>query len=211
MRHHGDSLLKTATFEVLSEFFGKEIDFPLMKMISFAVSNAFYEQILLYYELENLRPQLSILHSKALTVQRGDVLEAYMSAIALDVSRMTGYAEVRNWLHKMIQLRFQKLLSACGRQVTPSTLGKSNGDAHRFLSHTNLLEFRQSIFDNLRKATAQIEWTATPTLAQLHEFWLKVKSHFDGICEKTLPSQKAEILLIHYYRVMFRLYLFLTL
>ena len=205
MRHHGDSLLRTATFEVLSELFGKEIDFPLMKMLSFAVSNAFYEQILLYYELENLRPQLAILHSKTLTVQRGDVLEAYMSAIALDVSRMTGegYAEIRNWLYKMIQLRFQKLLSACGRQVSSSTMGQNIGDVDRFLSHTNLFEFRQSIFDNMRKATAQIKWTATPTLAQLHEFWLKVKSYLDGIREKTLPSKKAEILLIHYYRVIF--------
>ena len=87
MRHYGDSLLRTVTFDVLSELFGNENDSTVMKIIPWAVSNAFYEQILLHYGLGNLRSQLPLVDSRGLTVKRGDILEAYMAGIAMDVSR----------------------------------------------------------------------------------------------------------------------------
>jgi len=76
MRHYGDSILRTVTYDVLAELFGHENDFIMMKAIPWAVSNAFYEQIVLHYGLENLSPQLSLNDSKGLTAKRGDVLKA---------------------------------------------------------------------------------------------------------------------------------------
>jgi hypothetical protein len=110
--HYGDLLLKSMTFDVLSELFGKQ-NFKVVKNITpFAISNAFYEQIYLHYGLEKLSPSFTDGDSDKISLgqthRRGDILEGYMAAIEKDISRSgQGYQEVRDWLSKVMALRLQ--------------------------------------------------------------------------------------------------------
>jgi hypothetical protein len=110
--HYGDSLLKAMTFDVLSELLGKE-NFKIISNITpFAISNAFYEQIVLHYGLERLTPydRSYAKPSRGTTHARGDLLEAYMAAIEKDISREgQGYREVRDWLFRVLALRLRRL------------------------------------------------------------------------------------------------------
>jgi hypothetical protein len=111
MPHYGDALLKAITFDVLSEILGKD-DFKTISNITpLAISNAFYEQIVLHYGLEKLTLCNKPAHAKpswARTHWRGDLLEAYMAAIEKDFSREgQGYREVREWLFKVLALRLR--------------------------------------------------------------------------------------------------------
>src|ERR1700737_2705626 len=111
MRHYGDSLLKPMTISILAELFGGD-DMKTINAISiFAISNAFYEQLLLHHDLDRLCiPHEKLLTSLNRTHERGDVLESYMAAIEMDVSRAgEGYHEVREWLAKVIALRLRKV------------------------------------------------------------------------------------------------------
>jgi hypothetical protein len=206
MRLYGDSFLRTITFEVLSELFGNENDSAVMKVIPWAVSNVFYEQILLHYGLGYLRVQLPLVESKGLTVKRGDTLEAYMAGIAMDVSRVgEGYGEIRDWMYKIMRLRLRNLGS--GRsQVSPLTPENSSiaVDPYSLRSRQPdvLFKLRQSIFDNMKEAVRQVQWTTTiPTVAQLLDFWSRVKIYLDDLCAMVVPWEEAQILLVHYYRV----------
>jgi hypothetical protein len=108
MPQYGDALLKAMTLDVLEELFGKNPDvsrniFPL------AISNAFYEQIVLHYQLD-LEDESAANNSKGTTHRRGDLLEAYMAAIEKDISRDgEGYREVREWLFRVLALRLRRL------------------------------------------------------------------------------------------------------
>jgi hypothetical protein len=174
-----------------------------------AVSNAFYEQILLHYGLENFRPQLSQRDSRTLTVKRGDVLEAYVAGIAMDVSRSSGegYQELREWFSRVLRLRLRKV-SSNGVPGLPLTIEQNNKAADVNLINVDqnnsvnaLLKLRQSIFQDMKEAVGQIEWrTPTPTTTQLFNFWSRVKRSLDSLCTaaQSSESQKA---LMHYYRV----------
>lgn len=191
MRHHGDSLLRTVTFEILSELMGNENDSDVMKMMPWAVSNVFYEQIFLHYDFQQLRPGLPLAESKGLTEKRGDVLEAYMAGIAMDISRGggEGYQEIRDWLYNIMRLRLNKVA------------GGSQADISTRHPESPLLELRRSVFDSMKQVVKQVQWkTATRTSAQL-DFWSRVRTYLNSLCTKVLPSQEAQVLLLHYYRV----------
>ena len=205
MRHYGDSLLRTVTFGVLLELFGDENDSIVTKIIPWAVSNAFYEQIILHYGLENLRPHLPIADSKSLTQKRGDILEAYMAGILMDVSRgVDGYEEIRDWFYNIMRLRLKKLGSSPSQvsALTPETGGIAvDPYSLRAKDPTVLSELRQSIFDNMKKIVGQVQWTsATPSAAQLLDFWSRVKTYLDGL--RVVSSEESQMLLVHYYRVL---------
>jgi hypothetical protein len=100
------------TFDVLSELLGKENFKTISNIIPFAISNAFYEQIVLHYGLEKLAPydRSSAKPSRGTTHARGDLLEAYMATIEKDVSREgLGYREVRDWLFRVLAIRLRRL------------------------------------------------------------------------------------------------------
>jgi hypothetical protein len=112
MPHYGDALLKAITFDVLSELLGKENFKAISNITPLAISNAFYEQIVLHYGLEKLTPRIDLTpakKSREITHMR-DLLEAYMAAIEKDFSRDgQGYKEVREWLFKVLALRLRRL------------------------------------------------------------------------------------------------------
>ena len=89
MRHYGDSVLRAMTFDIHTELIGKDNVITIVNTRSFTVSNAFYERLLLHYNLEKLCIHLQnfLGDSKSLTRKRGDVLEAYIVAIEMDISR----------------------------------------------------------------------------------------------------------------------------
>jgi len=206
MRHYGDSLLKTITYDVFAELFGNETDSFINKAMPWAVSNAFYEQIVLHYGLENLKPHLPLRDSRGLTVKRGDVLEAYMAGIVMDVTREVGegYREIRAWFYKMIRLRLRKV---CSRSLLglPGSLDEvcrnspiTNGPA----VNSQLSELRLSVFASMKEMMGQVQWSKpAPTVAQLMDFWSRVKCYLDGLCAELLPSDEAQIVVLHYYRV----------
>jgi hypothetical protein len=72
--------------------------------ISWQLSNSFYEQVYLFYNLSIFEAiQIS-------THGRGDILEAYMAAIVEDSSRVDcGYYEVRHWLFQILALRLRRV------------------------------------------------------------------------------------------------------
>ena len=116
MSRYGDALLKAMTFDVLSELFGKDNFKVITNITPYAISNAFYEQIFLHYDLHKLTPSIGPISyeaksSKGTTHRRGDILEAYMAAIEKDISRNgQGYQEVRDWLLKVLALRLRKVV-----------------------------------------------------------------------------------------------------
>ena len=121
MPHYGDALLKAITFDVLSELLGKDNFKTITNITPLAISNAFYEEVVLHYGLEKLtvcngssfdKP------SRGTTHRREDLLEAYMAAIEKDISREgQGYSEVRDWLFKVLALRLRRLGAQDGTSV----------------------------------------------------------------------------------------------
>jgi hypothetical protein len=203
MRLYGDSLLRTVTYDVLAELFGNENDSMIMKIMNWAVSNAFYEQIVLHYGLDYLRPELPFADSNRLTVKRGDVLEAYMAGIMMDPSREVGegYREVRAWFWKIIRLRLRKESSESSRGLSV-TLGDRNSLTKFCPVHSQLSELRQSVFGSMKEMIGQLEWTTPiPTADEVIDFWSKVKSDLDGLWTKLLPSGGAQIIVLRYYLV----------
>jgi hypothetical protein len=203
MRHYGDSILRTVTYDVLAELFGNENDSVMMKAVPWAVSNAFYEQIVLYYGLEHLRPQLPLHDSRRLRIKRGDVLEAYTAGIVMDVSREIGegYQEIRAWFDKVIRLR---LRNACSGSSLDLSLvqEKWNELPKHPVVHTQLSDLRQSVFDSLKGTIGQVQWTtAIPTVSQLIDFWSRVKSNLDAFCTTVLPCEEPHIIVLLHYRV----------
>jgi len=109
MPQYGDAILKAMTLDALSELFGKESYQVTSNIFPLAISNAFYEQIVLHYGLDLLSPTVQS-DRKAVTHLRGDLLEAYMAAIEKDVSRDgKGYREVRDWLFQILALRLRRV------------------------------------------------------------------------------------------------------
>lgn len=197
MRHHGDSLLRTITFGVLSELFGRENASTVLKTISWAVSNAFYEQLVLHYGLEKLCSQIPVA-SNGLTRMRGDILEVYMAAIDMDVSRDKGggYQEIHDWLLKVMAIRLG-MVSQCHLQGSrPASGGVYMGEPHK------LHEFRRLIFENIKSIMQQSRWTnEAPRVSQLITFWSNVRTYLNMERATILPTEVGKALLIHYYRV----------
>jgi hypothetical protein len=112
MRRYGDSLLRTMTYDIFGELLGRQNNANLFGTMDFAVSNAFYEKILQHYGLEDLNiNQVPVPNrtAKRTTIQRGDVLEAYMAGVETDISRCgDGYREIHTWLYKIMSLRLGK-------------------------------------------------------------------------------------------------------
>ena len=203
MRNYGDSILRTVTYDVLVELFGNENDDIMMKAIPWAVSNAFYEQIVLHYGLEILRPQLQLNDSKGLTVKRGDVLEAYMAGIVMDVSREVGegYREIRAWFYNLIRLRLRNVCSGSSLGLALAQQKWNEVTKHPAV-HTQLSNLRQSVFASLKGMMGQVQWTtATPTTSQIIDFWSRVKSDLDAFCGNVLPSEEPHIIVLLHYRV----------
>lgn len=194
MRHYGDSLLRTITFDVLSELFGRENDSAVLNTMSWAVSNAFYEQLVLHYGLEKLCSQIPV----ASTRIRGDILEVYMAAIDMDVSRGKGggYREIHDWLLKVMAIRLDRVSQRHLQGSHPTSGGVSIGELHE------LHEFRRFIFENIKSIMEQSRWTyKAPTEPQLVTFWATVKTYFNMERATLLPTDAGKALLIHYYRV----------
>jgi hypothetical protein len=121
MRRYGDSLLRAMTFCVLGDLFGSENISTITNVISFAVSNAFYEKLFLHYKLDKLCISYEGIHKspKAVAAKRGDVLESYMAAIEMDFSRSgEGHREVCEWLSKVLTLRLKKVLETHSHSLT---------------------------------------------------------------------------------------------
>jgi hypothetical protein len=162
---------KTVTLDVLSELFGIENDCDVIQTISWAISNALYEQIVLYYGLEHLRSRLLYRESRRLTVKRGDVLEAYMAGIVMDVSQEAGegYQEIRTWFYSLMRLRMKEY---CPRhlkydQIIDFSVNNSLGPASKCLG---------------KETTQGIEWIYPMlTKKQLTSFWLQLKIQLDSI------------------------------
>jgi hypothetical protein len=121
MRRYGDSLLRTMTYDIFGELLGRQSNTNLFGTMDFAVSNAFYEKILQHYNLESLSIDQGSVHNKSakkITIQRGDVLEAYMAGVETDISRCgDGYREIHTWLYKIMALRLGK--GGAGASVPP--------------------------------------------------------------------------------------------
>jgi hypothetical protein len=117
MPQYGDLLLKALTHDVLSELLGAdsaEIQKVITNIFPLAISNAFYEQIVLHYKLDILYCSDDTSTGNGIgggasgTHRRGDLLEAYMSAIEKDMSRQReGYREIRDWLFDVLALRLR--------------------------------------------------------------------------------------------------------
>ena len=112
------------TYDVLSEILGKDNFKAISNIIPLAISNAFYEQIVLHYGLEKLTPWDGSSTGKSswgITHRRGDLLEAYMAAIEKDISRDgQGYREVRDWLFRVLALRLRRLAVEDGTALCSS-------------------------------------------------------------------------------------------
>jgi len=127
MRTYGDSLLRELTIDVLTELAGKDNMTTVVRTLPFAISNAFYEKLLLHYDLEDLCIHLHLLpqshkESKSYTIKRGDVLEAYFAAIEKDISRFgQGSGEIYDWLFKVMALRLKSGLPANAGMPNPKT------------------------------------------------------------------------------------------
>jgi hypothetical protein len=122
MPHYGDALLKAMTFDVLSGLLGYDNFKATSNVMPLAISNAFYEQIVLHYGLDKLTlwdtGSSAEKPSKGITHRRGDLLEAYMAAIEKDISRDgQGYREVRDWLFRVLALRLRRLVVQDGSAV----------------------------------------------------------------------------------------------
>ena len=149
MRRYGDSLLRTMTYDIFGQLLGRQNNANLFGTMDFAVSNAFYEKILQHYNLESLsidQVPASNKSAKKITIQRGDVLEAYMAGVETDISRCgDGYREIHTWLYKIMALRLGK--GGAGVSVPP-------------LSRRPAVSFRDSIdmefegYDEVRKPDA---------------------------------------------------------
>ena len=124
MPHYGDALLKAMTFDVLSELLGKDNFKAVSNVMALAISNAFYEQIVLHYGLDKLflcERSSAANPSKGRTHRRGDLLEAYMAATEKDISREgQGYREIREWLFRVLALRLRRLSVQDGSTVCSS-------------------------------------------------------------------------------------------
>ena len=108
MSKYGDILLKAMTADVLAELLGPSNLKEIGRITPFAVSNAFYEQIVFYYDLDLWPSEIS---TTVLQRKRGDILEAYIAAIEKDVSRAgQGYREAREWLLKVLAFRLRRSL-----------------------------------------------------------------------------------------------------
>ena len=85
MPQYGDAILKAMTLDVLAELFGQENSQIISNIVPFAISNAFYEQIVLHYKLDIFYSSDGIDgNSWNTTHRRGDLLEGYMAAIEKD-------------------------------------------------------------------------------------------------------------------------------
>jgi len=116
---YGDALLKAMTLDILTtELLGVENYQAATNIFPLAISNAFYEQIVLYYRLEKANPLDRGDKGQVRTHARGDLLEAYLAAIQKDVSRNgDGYREVQNWLSKVLALRLPRITAQKGMVV----------------------------------------------------------------------------------------------
>lgn len=227
MRVYGDSLLRTVTYEVLADLFGNHNSFAILQTLSFAVSNAFYDRLISHYCLEKLcsHHERVLKSSKHVTRMRGDVLESYIAAIMMDISRSgEGYCEIKNWLHQILSLRLRPVLQngtyinnqrenpwwlSCrvqpqspGRMMDQSQL-KSVFSARGVTSALQARheEFRRVLFKKMEEIfiqVASLPQTTDPSMFKV--FWTSMKTYLGNFCEVHRGGEYQKVLL-YYYRV----------
>ena len=99
------------TYRSLIELLGDQEIPSILGLVPFAVSNVFYEQLYLHYDLESVsrkHEQSFSGREAAISRKRGDILEAYMAAIQMDTSRGgKGDDEIHRWLRQVLAIRLR--------------------------------------------------------------------------------------------------------
>ena len=233
MRKYGDSLLRTLTYDVLAELLGSRNVTAITNAIPFAVSNAFYERLILHYDLGNLCAQHEkILTShKSVTKKRGDVLESYIAAIEMDISRCgEGHREIRAWLFKVMALRLRTILpghshafakdensmqriwwEACNVQYSPDFAPDSTySETPSFptpvrtnpsAAEVQLHNFRRAVFEKMKEIYCQVSNTIMAPHGAGSKAFWAAMEHYLTSLYADIHHTERSIILVHYYRV----------
>ena len=216
------------TYNVLAELFGTNNIMIISSIIPFAVSNMFYERLIQHYNLEKLCKihEVGLLSSKLIARKRGDVLEAYIAAIEMDISRCGyEYREIREWLLRVMTLRLKSVLS---NDSSSASLRKAGGKIWRDVSlHHSLSDVKTGLtnFEISSSSSSSVTTTCFAMKDPLHTFrqvifermncafgkvfdtyesnpggfWIEMKYYFDELCSVFRENEK-ETVLSHYYR-----------
>jgi hypothetical protein len=231
MRKYGDSLLRTTTYAVLAELFGSNNITVIDSIIDFAVSNVFYERLIEHYDLVRLCRfhERSLTSPKNISTKRGDVLESYIAAIEMDVTRCCeeGYREIREWLLSVMALRLRTVslnqssdceypredagISRDQSDVT-TNLGTSASTTSTRTSYDaaegSLHAFRQVIFERMKEEFCHVSSNIeAPKAAHLRDFWVTMKYFLDDLCGGIHWGEEIKAM-IYYYRVNFPVSIF---
>jgi len=230
-RSYGDSLLRTMTFKILAELYGSGTNSIIKKILPYAVSNAFYENIILQYGLDKLcipkedtpRP------TKATTHSRGDILESYMAAVEMDASRSgQGYQEIYDWLSDVIATRLRGVsrnhLNSLLSKESPAgnfqwnkymplsqipyrltnTISRDHQSPVRHLnsvSKSQLQLFRKASFEKMSEILMRIRQTVTSTRKFQLEAFWIALKSWFDGLYDSRAQCKEVQILVHYYRV----------
>jgi hypothetical protein len=233
LRQYGDSLLRALTYDVLAELLGSQNVPAITSAIQFAVSNAFYERLILHYDLGNLCAQheMNLTSYKALTIKRGDVLESYIAAIEMDISRSReGYKEIRDWLFRVMALRLRTILpnlshdfaknettmqhiwwEACYAQSSPDfTPDSTYSDTssfpplvrpNAFAPEPQLHSFRGVVFEKMKEIYCQVSNTIMRPNGARSKAFWMAMKHYLTGLSDEIIHTEKSIILVHYYRV----------
>ena len=231
MRKYGDSLLRTMTYAVLAELFGSNNITVIDSIIDFAVSNVFYEWLIEHYDLASLcrLHERSLTSPKSISMKRGDVLESYIAAVEMDVTRCCeeGYREVREWLLSVMALRLRTVSlnrsSGCEYPREDAGLSRDQSDVTTNLGTSastistmtrynaaegSLDAFRQVIFERMKEVFCQVSSNIeAPKQADLKDFWVTMKYFLDDLCCGIQPGEEIKTL-VYYYQVIFPVSIF---
>jgi hypothetical protein len=214
MSRYGDLLLKPITTDALAQLLGPAHLKEISQITPLAISNAFYEQIVLHYELDHEWP-LDIT-TRQIQHIRGDLLEAYMAAIEKDPSRFDrGHGEIREWLLKVLAFRLKGFLSGmCTSKLSqmdnPWDFAISNRPTHRGISSeiqrelasnstsdpTN--DFRRLIFVHMKGVLLKTQRISGSL--NIKHFWTELLDFFNQLDLQIAFNEKLAILFL-FYRV----------
>ena len=233
MRRYGDSLLRALTYSVLAELLGSQNVTAITNAIPFAVSNAFYERLILHYGLGTLCAQHEMIRSshKSLTRKRGDVLESYIAAIEMDISRYSeGYREIRDWLLRVMALRLRTILpnhshtfakdetsmrriwwEACDAQSSPDfALDSTYSETPSFPSpvranlsaaEAQLHSFRVRVFEKMKEIYCQVSNAIMAPNGEGLKAFWMPMKYYLAGLYDEIRDTEKPVILIHYYRV----------